>query len=379
MALRIIKSIKALTAFCARRAACMRSIYFKFAHPMTTSSSPQAQPTIELASVGLAHAIVEFENKLKEGSGQPPNPPFYNSSFMNQYLKAALDNIESGRKAVQEKVKFVIPTELGVFVATWALAYAAFDKFWGTSRGMILLLVAAGLSFLGVAVSRTLNQVMVATYRFYVASTIHAKIVLSAVGLQHHWLVYVDRAVRLLDKDNPQLPASGIRNVWKTKRGRLLHILDYKFKKDTADEEEDKLWSARVMEQWQAQPEGLLHCYQRLLSITAIAHVLFCFVFIATAVVCLKATPASAKTSVAPTAEINTQTMLQASLQSITSNLLVLNADVAKMNTREQAQMMQVVAAMTTNVAELNRRLANFESNVPSGLHRTVSGTSTNQ
>ncbi len=81
--------------------------------PPNHASSTAADPPMQTAVVGFNEAVEKFQGNLA-GLAQ--------SSFAQQYLKGALDNMETGRLAVQEKVKFAIPTVFGTLVASAAIA-----------------------------------------------------------------------------------------------------------------------------------------------------------------------------------------------------------------------------------------------------------------
>ena len=239
--------------------------------PENKTALTSSQGSVPSARDELEKAVANFKRSLNKKFGEKS---LAESNFINQHLKGVLDNMESGRKAVQEKVKFVIPTALATFAATWAAGYGALAKLDDKPISILVLLLAAGISYFGIFACRSLNRVIEATYDFYVASVIHARVVFGAIQLHHHWTAYVDRAVKKLE--TPELRnrrASSIRQEWKCKQPFYVRSLNRNHRSDELFLD-DENWSARILEQWKSYPGTLLDSYQRLLGFSVCSHYL---------------------------------------------------------------------------------------------------------
>jgi hypothetical protein len=329
----------------------------------TTESTKEKLPG--KARDGLEEAVRKFRTNLagspaspdvSEQAKQPaPPPPLYNSNLMNQYLKGVLENIETGRKAVQEKVKFVIPTAFATFTITSALASMAHEKFSGDLIGVLLIAIAAAINVCGFFLARILNRVMVATYRFYVSSAIHAKIVFDAVGLHHNWTGYVDLAVRLLDNEYGAENSEEIRDRWRKKRWWGINILEIGGQEEEQDDVHKQHWSNRVMEQWQAQPENLLNQYQKVLALIAIGHFLLALGFSIW-------TWHSYSLYKAPKPPAATDAVA-AGVNAVSSGVIKLRSDIDVLEANYRNYFRQL-SEITSNFHEVNQRALSLQSNI---------------
>lgn len=238
----------------------------------------QAEP-LESVVFGLNDATSKFRKQLLGLGMAEDAKATLGFSFTQQYLKGALDNMENARKAFQEKVKFIVTTSLGTFGLSAALASFAFTQFASVPMGCLFFLFAAAISWMSIQAFYSLARVLDATYDFYVAAIIHARIVLKSVDLYHPWTDYVDRAARAVDARFSDKHAADIRAMWRRNCGWIILISLPKHPSEY-DRDQEILWSSRLMEKWKANPSTLLSNYQRLLGWSIVAHWLCVGVFI---------------------------------------------------------------------------------------------------
>ncbi|MDX1951033.1 MAG: hypothetical protein SFY81_02550 [Verrucomicrobiota bacterium] len=214
----------------------------------------------------------------------------FNIPFAQQYLKGALESVDNGRKAVQEKVKFILPTALGTFATTSAILYVGLDKFNGSKYEAIFWSLSAFSSIFGIIVATALHRVLVATYDFYVSSVMHVAVIFKALKMDHHWTYYVERAIKRADSSEfNELDAKEIRQRWHSLKNQGIwwfinlflknpfvyreHVFWDKEETKESDRESNR-WTSRVLETWKAQPGTLLDSYNRILGMVALGHVL---------------------------------------------------------------------------------------------------------
>jgi hypothetical protein len=260
----------------------------------------------------------------------------FNSPITQQYLKGVLENMQHSQKVVQDKVKPVVPIVLASFALSCALAYLSVAKAQDGLRAL-LLIMAILASCLGIASARALNRALRTAYDFHIAAVLHARMVFGAAQAHHHWTSQVERALRQIDTVYRFDSATEIRNKWVRRLGWPGRLIRLGAAEADYEAEEAKTWSSRVVEACKAQPGTVLEAYQRLLGWFVLAHAILVIGLVCVGLwwplrdellTALRLTPPGNRATSAAEAA--------GSLQSVSSNLSLLNGQVLTLKTNLQ-------------------------------------------